>query len=763
MKKIITVLFAALMAASSAFAQSTSFDARYEEAKGYYTSGNYARALESLNHTLGVETLSPEQREQVKMLTNQCKQKIEASRTLSISRTDFSNISFLGDTVSTYVYVPSKKAWKVSSCPDWISYEKESDMVLFTVHENPNHTTRRDAVQITLDRTNLDYINFAQEARPDTEKKVTITSVPESAALVIDGDPKSSPTSLIMKSGEHTIKASRDMYNQLDTVIVIEDDMVKEQVLVNLKLTRQFATVQIGIVDEDGEELKNMPTFYIGNKVVDLRPKTLGDYNENKKIEFYSLYKDGTIPIHADASHNLRASAPGYYDETFKIPNAMADSSYSHVFKLSPKAGFLNVVNLFDSEGADIYIDGKIVHGKQVPCDSIKILTGKHVVSFRKEGMIPAQESYPIDIIEGEVSKIELSMTGCDTYTFAGMLPVGASVIIDSTEVGKTPLTITMIKGRHELHIQKPGYRDIYDFLEVEGTNRHVEYENLMEATMPFSVITDEDRLMVTISRDGKTYIADALTPATVQIPLSDSDYDYVIERGRRDKRKLAYKGSFRFDNPEKNTIHIQAWSDQFFHILEGEYFLSNNTLNVFGKNYTERANLGFLNLKLFKGMSTSLAKAKLFTSKDESPMVYGENTLESKKLLPAFSCILINEDLRIGGAIFQYMDANLLASYTWYPDMTSFLPVSHASGHNVFAGLEIASRFPCLTISLKAGYETMINGKANIYDKKIGPTSHSTADCFISTPLNYGQFVFGINVSIADSSSKGNNIIRIF
>lgn len=762
MKRTVTLLIAAVMAASSAYAQS-SFDSRYEEAKEFYVSGNYASALETLNHALTVENLTKDQKEKVNKLINQCKHEIDAAKKLVISRKDFGDINFLGEKVSTYVAVPSKKKWMIGARPDWISFEAESDRIVFTIHENTTHSVRTGDVEITLDKTSTAYVHFVQQARPETEKMVTISAVPETVSVSIDkGDVEETPLNVVMRSGNHTIRATHNMYEPLDTTIFIKDDLNKEQLYMDLKLKRKFATVNVSISDEDGKDILNSPIFYIDGKKIDLRPNTLGDYNEIKKIEFNTLYQDGTIPIQA-GNHVFKASAQGYYDQEIVRKNMMENTDYHLEFNLSPKAGFINISDTFDAEGADVFIDGKQVAGKKVPCDSVKVITGSHVLTFRKEGMVSTEESYPVEVKEGMVYSIDLSMIGCDTYTFAGNLPIGAAVVIDSTEVGKVPLTTALVKGRHSLHIQKPGYMSIDDLLTVEGSNRQIAYDKVMEATMPFSVMADEDNLSITISQDGRTIVSNALTPADLEIPLSDKKYDITLMRGNRHRQRTAYRGTFMFDSEADNSISIQSWSDQFFHILDGQYYLSNNTWNIFGRDYRECADISFLNMKLFNGMSTSLAKAKLFLSNDESSMVYEGGTVESKKLLPAFSCIIINEELRIGGAIFQYMDANLLATYAWYPDMTSFLPLTHASGHDVFAGLEISSRFPVLTVSFKAGYETMLNGKANIHVTKPGQSSQNTADEFITTPLDFGQVVFGINISISDSRSKGNNILRIF
>lgn len=761
MKKIVTIIFA-VMFAFYAEAQS-SFDLRYEDATKYYRNGDYKTATELLQRALKSDNLTPLQKSQATLLLNSCQQEIEAARRLQFGRKNFDNLSYLGGKDSTYLNVASTNALRIVSSPSWVIPQVIEDLALFTIEENLSHEARTGVVEITLDKASTSYFYFSQQARPITSRMLNIHTEPGVVQLLVDNTMNTSPMSVMLSPGVHQIHARRNHFSSIDTTIVIEDDLNRDDIEMTLKLKREFATLTIDIkADNDEIDFISTATLTIDGKKVDLRPNIMGDYNDFKSIEFNTLYSDGTIPV-LPIPHVIKITAPGYEDYEKILKNVWADKNYEIKAKLNPRVGFLQINDLYDAEGADIYIDDKIQKGVKVPCDSLVVTTGSHVVTFKKSGMISTAESYTIDVQEKKLSIIDLSMVGCDLYTFGGSLPVYATVSIDSVEIGKTPLIVSVTRGVHHLEIRKAGHLTLKEDFTAEGRNKTVLYEADMPETEHFLVKSDEDHLLIHIKQNKKTIVTGATTPSEVEIPISKKNYHIELTREGKTKTRVVYKGYFKFNDTKRNSRFFPSWSNYIFQFIEGQYAINGSSVMVFDKRYTMLGDASLFKFQLLKGLSTSVVRGKVFLADNNVDMHHSEGYALANsecKVLPAFSCLLINEEFRLGGAICSYVDVDVLASYTWYPNMSIFLPLSHVSGHDVFGGLEISSRFPVATLTLKLGYEALLGGQANVYDKRY---SGRTKDQFVNTKMNFGQFIFGIGLSLSGKKSKGNNILRVF
>lgn len=767
MKKIILLTFTLCFAALSAYAQS-SFDLRYGEATNLFLRGDYTTAIEMLQRALG-ENVTQDQKAKANRLINQCRQEIEAAKKLNVGRKNFDNISFRGGSDSTFVNVPSHKAWYVVASPDWVEVRTEGDMIYFHIQENLTREERTGAVEITLDRTSTTYINFSQNARPVTRKVVNIHTEPQTVQVLVDRTTmNTSPMSIELPSGMHRIEASRNLYTKIDTTIFIDDDLKMETINLPLHLKREFATISVVITTEDGsDDILSTPMLTIDGKIVDLRPTVQGDYNDLKNIEFYSLYSNGTIPIQS-GTHMIKVVTTGYEDNEYALKNVENDNDYTYRVSLKPKKGYLKINDMSEARGAEIIIDGKVRQDVTVPCDSLEVNTGSHVITFRKKGMISNMEQYPVEIVERKVSTIDVSMMGCDIYTFGGAIPAYATIYIDSVEVGRAPLTTTLTRGTHHVEIRKAGHLTVNEDLTVAGENDSVLFDREMPETMRFSVKADEDYLHVLITQKGKVIASGVRAPCEIDLPLSKQRYQIVLQRDKKKKLQTAYKDYFYFRRPERNSLHIQSWSDKVLQVIEAQYCVYSKPLMVYNKEYTHLGEGQFLKVQLFRGLSTSLLKGKIFLANDRTTgLQVKEDVLLSGtayQVLPAFSCLLINEEFRLGGAIIPYLDIDMLLAYTWYPKMCVFMPLSHVSGHDMFGGVEVSTRFPVATLTFKVGYEALVRGEANIYGKQISKDYNpKTKDCFVSSPMDYGQFVMGVSLSLTGIRSKGNNILRVW
>ena len=191
-------------------------------------------------------------------------------------------------------------------------------------------------------------------------------------------------------------------------------------------------------------------------------------------------------------------------------------------------------------------------------------------------------------------------------------------------------------------------------------------------------------------------------------------------------------------------------------------------------KVFKNMGTLNFMKFKLFPGLSTSVAKGGLFMGADpEVPITYtkdnsgtGSVKTGTYNYLPAISFLFINEEFRIGGAIFDYMDVNALATYAWYPDfIKSIFGFSHVVGHDIFIGAELSSRIPILNVSIRAGVQMYKGLTANIFDSSLS-TSTDLSKSYIIMPVSgipESMFVISASFSLGGKDSKGNNILRVF
>ena len=126
---------------------------------------------------------------------------------------------------------------------------------------------------------------------------------------------------------------------------------------------------------------------------------------------------------------------------------------------------------------------------------------------------------------------------------------------------------------------------------------------------------------------------------------------------------------------------------------------------------------------------------------------------------------MFLNDELRVGGAVFDYMDVSLVGAYAWYPDFLKYvIPMNHFTGHDLFTGVELSSRLPFGDVKLKAGLQMYLNAKANIYSADLADPGAATVDKFYTQQLKMPpMFVLSVGVSLGGKDSKGENIFRIF
>ena len=361
-------------------------------------------------------------------------------------------------------------------------------------------------------------------------------------------------------------------------------------------------------------------------------------------------------------------------------------------------------------------------------------------------------------------------------------ISISTSVFPHSSHCRAASLSIKLVllDGKHEVRLEKTGYYPLTKSITTDFTALSHDLPLELERAYPLTISSDKDSLGVRITRSGGKEIFvspnKSKTPCEVYLPLSKKPYR--IELLRSDRRK-AFRGNLYFSDPRHDHKQILTWANNPI-ILSGQWYaippapaLQFSNMN---KSYSRLADVNLVKFKLFPGFSTSLAKAALFweqggsiiypsNSSGKMGLTPGDDGYKDIRLIPAITLLFLNDEFRMGGAITQNIDINMLATYAWYPDISSLVTFTHMSGHDVFAGLELNSRIPVFNISVRAGIQAFY-GKANIarpnaVDGNDIENKYVFEDYRI--PIQRMQFVLGIGFSLGGTEARGQNIVRIF
>ncbi len=271
---------------------------------------------------------------------------------------------------------------------------------------------------------------------------LNITSEPESGAMVfIDGKnvgvtPYKTGK---IKSGQHTVKIVKEMYNESEKVITVTDGNTMD---VKLTMSAKFVNVTVQ-TDSESE-------IYIDNKRVGNGGWTgrlyEGDHVfEAKKVSHRTSIKSVKIALGKD--------------EKIVIPNP------------EPIYGTLNVSS--NPMGANIIIDGKD-YGT-TPRVINNVLIGRHSIKIDKKGCNP--ETKEVEVTENTMIDVNVTLSVGESVTITTS-PSDAKIYIDGKEAGSSPLKTVLSYGYHTLSAQK-GKKSAYKSVNISKyvSNYHLKLE----------------------------------------------------------------------------------------------------------------------------------------------------------------------------------------------------------------------------------------------------------------------------------------------
>lgn len=783
MKRFFSSLAVALLVIPL-LAQNPDFVLKYQQAKSLYDKGQYEQARTSIRNTLKkMPSLSADQKNMGNRLASQCDAAISNRDRLHVSSHDI-RLGFQSSVDSIGCDAGKPNLITVTSSePGWCKVQGYRNGYIFIKSEfNPDKIDRHATLTVKMGKIKSTSINVIQEARPDTKKSIVVRTTPDNARISIDGDEASVGVwQGSLPSGSHRFRIEKNGYAVKDTLVTVADDMKEDQLVeLNLKLTPQFARLYVDVQPEEGFRFgEGSPSIILNGVIVDLNPREVYSYNDDRDVQRYALYDDGSIPVYPGRL-DIQIRADSYESQRFdRQIRSGEDVRISRVMK--PVIGYLTLDDQENAWDAIVSVDG-VEMGPVSSFARKKIIVGEHLLTLQKEGFLSAEDNYSFRIAENESLSIPVKMIRYTPYVFTST-PAGARVALDGEYIGTTPTEPYILKEKtpgqsYQVELLKEGYftevRTItpdFRFPEVETEEFKLYKASKLniEADIVDAVVTIKER-----NYGDSIFVKDVKLPAEVALPIREKPY--FVEIRRIGDTKKVYGKKFQFDGKDKDYLKIQTYSRHSVNVLSANYLLGGMPpVSISSKEYKNMGNVSLLKFRLFPGLSTSAVRSGFFMGSDSSmPVVIGAGedmeTISSGNFnyIPALSVLMINGEFRLGGYITDYMQINGVATYAYYPDVLKhFCPFSHIVGHDVFVGAEISSHIRVINLNLKAGLQMYPGGlTANIYDTSKSNSRNDVIDRFYSFPIEGlppTQFVISVGISLGGKDSKGENTLRLF
>lgn len=736
------------------------FEDRCKRAEELRAQKNWTKAIEVLQSAKKVAGITPSQIDEADRRIRQYRNEMYKSKELRLAET---KMVAEAAGAAQRIGVTAGQRWTVSQCPQWCVASAESEALLVTVEPNPERTPRSGLIVVSMGKITAT-LEVEQEERPLVSANIVIRTVPEKALIRVDDEQATLKNKCTLSEGRHIIRLEKDGYMRKDTVVTICPSSPSDTTY-HFTLTREFATLSVNITAVPGYEFTNLPVLEINGNNVDLHPRDLNDFDKDQPIAWYSLYKGNEIPLRYSDDYIVKVSADGFHTQTRSIVLDRENNHMALSFELAPLCGTLSLADEENATGALVFINDQ--EAGSIPFTGKVLQCGDYKVRVVKPGYRTAEDEFNITIDRDQETALRISMFPFSSYYITSE-PAYCKVFVDGVAAGTTPVSLPMKEGEHVLTISKDGYFPETRTISTDLSQHSHPVEVTLEKTYPLNVRSAKESYDLIIAKgkgnNKKVYYDTLSTPVTVQLPLSKERYNVKLMRyGKR----CMYRGKFRFDDPKKNELNLLAWTPGVT-LLSADWYLLRPPMFSYTDdktapdaptafNYNRLADINVGTIPVLRGLSTTLAKGSLFW--EDWGATRAETDPASPKVIPALTILFLNGDFRMGGAIFQYMDVNLLASYAWYPNLSSILQFSHMSGHDIFFGLELNSRVPIFNLHLKAGLQAFY-GQGNIL--RPGTYKIDIQQAY-TVPVQKFCFVISAGFTLGTHKTRGQNLLRIF
>lgn len=782
MKRILVLVTLAVVTSIALSAQEIVAESEqiFKEGIEAFDRKNYKTALSKFSKVVNMPETSPGLRKQANGFVESCREHLtnsvssskrtsasqpaKATQTFDVSPVNLS-IPAAGGTKELTIDCSSK--WEIMFKPDWCKVIELTDNYLKVwCDENTALQAREGELVLSMGKE-MKSVHLFQEKGAYRSGQVYFRTTPGNATIEIHDSGLYGLSSRAHKlsSGRHDVRVTKDGYEALDTTIVVPVIEDGKTAVFDIALKPEFGILVPDVVVEDNGKTPPEVTFRINRRLVDLSNPAEGfSFDDDGGVIYSRLYKGGRIPL-LPGVYEIMVEAEGYED--FRT-NVKIVKGQTVGLKVDMKyiSGWLMVVNEKNAEGARVIVDeigfaGDIGEKMRVP-------VGEYIVKVSKDGYMLDDGILEIKIDQDNEIIHKASMTrmvNCLISTEVG----GETVFVNGEKVPyQQPMhVIPLAEGQtYEVEVQKNGYWPYKESLSVTKADTLKNLQNLkLSQVAPLKIRYDEPKLTVSLrskdASDDCEYAA--VTPkessdTTLYVPYGK----YVLKLTRGFEpikgRRTAYKGNINFTE-KRDAFKVQTRSRKSFVLLGADYNLSAAKIQAEG-GLPLNASAYFGQIKLWNGVSTSILRASAFNSSAVT-LPFEDSMTQSPEWVLGASCLLTNLDFRLGGGFCQYGDVAFIMSYAWCPPFTFALPLTHFSGHEAFAGVEISSRIPVFNVNFKIGAQ-YLNGTVNCFDPASGQYT-KVSDRFSKYDFDNLSFVATLGFTLGGRDSKGRNVLRLW
>lgn len=320
-----------------------------------------------------------------------------------------------------------------------------------------------------------------------------------------------------IKSGQHTVRIAKEMYNTYSETVTVVDN---ETTQLSPTLKADFAGITLK-VDADAE-------IWVNNELKGVRTWTGSLGSGTYKIEC-KLANHETTVITKDIT-------PQMAGQTIKLESPR------------PIYGSLDVVST--PNFATLYIDGKKIG--ETPRFIKDLLIGSHELRLAKEGCAPIQKT--IVIKKGETLEVKETLATGKSVTVKTDR-AGDKVYVDNTFVGETPLTTSVGFGQHTLKVTRNN-------VPVEKTITITEHDSDREVLFEFGRL-----ITIKTYQDGDDVFVDGVkvgvSPINIDLPLGN----HTIRAER--KKKYDELDIQVYANDVRNQYTLTLHNETVSHFVE--------------------------------------------------------------------------------------------------------------------------------------------------------------------------------------------------
>lgn len=194
--------------------------------------------------------------------------------------------------------------------------------------------------------------------------------------------------------------------------------------------------------------------------------------------------------VSVGAEHRYKVKCEDYFPkEGVEIFSTKTEKTLD--VELEPNFGWITVIT--NPEGADVFVDGKKVG--VTPYVFEKIKRGNHKIEVKKERYATYVQMVTIQVGEQNDDLANVTLEVEDVaYGKLSLYatPDGADITIDGVFKGKTPQTLELPIGKHEVELSFPGYNPKGQTVYIEEMETEV-INVVLSKSREITVITDKD------------------------------------------------------------------------------------------------------------------------------------------------------------------------------------------------------------------------------------------------------------------------------